>query len=135
MSDWQEVYRPKYLELRGLDDTPYLFPGKAQPPRGKAKVVPPAGCMSASSRAALWKLGDQYLGLGLTPHQCRHAVATLTLAIHPGNFALVASILGNTEDVARQHYGRDSGEAAAGKVREALLAHHPDIFSKLKRKK
>jgi hypothetical protein len=56
----------------------------------------------------------------------------LCLAVNPGDFATVSSILGNTEDVARRHYGKDSGEAAAKVVRAALLAHHPDIFKRMK---
>ena len=130
--DWQHVHRPRFLDLRRLEDSPYLFPGSATPRLRKDVLPLPPGAMSPSALAELWDLGDRHLGLGLTPHQCRHAVATLMLAVHPGDFARVASVLGNTEEVARRHYGRDSGERAAAEVRGALLAQHPDIFKRMK---
>jgi len=64
----------------------------------------------------------------------RHAVATLILAIEPGNFAKVAAVLGDTEDTVRRHYGRDSGFSAGQTLRAALLLRHPDLFSTLKRR-
>jgi integrase len=91
----------------------------------------PPGCLSPASQLELWAQGERRLGL--TPHQCRHAVATLMLALEPGNFARVAAVLGDTEDTVRRHYGKDSGEAAAAAVRAALQARHPDIWKKLKR--
>ena len=130
--DWQMVHRPRLAKLRGLERSPYLFPGKAMPRLRKAGLRLPTGAMSAAAIGELWDLGDRHLGLGLTPHQCRHATGTLMLAVDPGNFASVASVLANTEAVARAHYAKDSGEAAAAAVREALLAHHPDIFKRLK---
>lgn len=130
--DWQKVYRPRLMELRGLDDSPYLFPGSATP-RLRSEALPlPPGAMSIAAIAELWDLGEQHIGLGMTPHQCRHAVATLHLAVRPGDFATVAAILGNTEDVARAHYGKDSGQQAAQAVRAVLLERHPDIFKRLK---
>ena len=131
---WQNELRARFVELRKISDSPYLFPGKASPRLVKDKVSLPAGCMSPSTMAEMWALGDAQLGLGLTPHQCRHAVATLVLALEPGNYAKAASILGDTEDTVRKHYGCDSGQAAAEEVRQALLAHHPDLFKKMKRK-
>lgn len=131
---WDRVDRPALMKLRGLDASPYLFPGTAAPRLRKSALNLPDGCMSVSAIMELWDLGDRQLGLGLTPHQCRHALATLMLAVRPGDFANVASVLANTEDVARRHYGKDSGEAAAMAVREALLAHHPDIFARMKRR-
>lgn len=129
---WDRVDRPKLMELRGIKSSPYLFPGTASPRLRKSALNLPAGCMSVASIMELWDLGDRQLGLGLTPHQCRHALATLMLAVRPGNFAIVASVLANTEQVARRHYGKDSGEAAAVAVRESLLAHHPDVFQRMK---
>jgi len=131
---WQKELRARFVELRKLPDSPYLFPGKASPRLVKDKISLPAGCVSPSTMAEMWALGDAQLGLGLTPHQCRHAVATLVLALEPGNYAKAASILGDTEDTVRKHYGCDSGQAAAAEVRQALLAHHPDLFKKMKRK-
>jgi len=131
---WDRVDRPKLMELRGIDSSPYLFPGTASPRLRKSTLNLPAGCMSVAAIMELWDLGDRQLGLGLTPHQCRHALATLMLAVRPGDFAGVASVLANTEQVARRHYGKDSGEAAAVAVRESLLAQHPDIFARMKRR-
>ena len=132
--EWDRVHRPQLMEIRGLETSPYLFPGAAGPRLRKPELRLPAGCMSASAILELWDLGDRHLGLGLTPHQCRHALATLMLAVRPGDFAGVSSVLANTEEVARRHYGKDSGEAAALAVREALLSQHPDIFSRLQKR-
>lgn len=132
--EWDQVHRAEFLKIRGIESSPYLFPGTASPRLRKAALNLPSGCMSVASIMELWDLGDRQLGLGLTPHQCRHALATLMLAVRPGDFASVASVLANTEQVARRHYGKDSGEAAAVAVREALLAHHPDIFSRMQRR-
>lgn len=131
---WDRVDRPALMELRGIAASPYLFPGTAAPRLRKSALNLPVGCMSVAAIMELWDLGDRQLGLGLTPHQCRHALATLMLAVRPGDFASVASVLANTEQIARRHYGKDSGEAAAMAVREALLAHHPDIFARMKRR-
>lgn len=131
---WQNELRARFVEIRKIPDSPYLFPGKATPRLVKDKISLPAGCVSPSTMAEMWALGDAHLGLGLTPHQCRHAVATLVLALEPGNYAKAASILGDTEETVRKHYGCDSGQAAAAEVRQALLAHHPDLFKKMKRK-
>ncbi|MCZ4262227.1 site-specific integrase [Limimaricola sp. G21655-S1] len=132
--EWDQVHRPALLKLRGIEASPYLFPGTAAPRLRKPALNLPSGCMSVASIMELWDLGDRHLGLGLTPHQCRHALATLMLAVRPGDFAKVASVLANTEKVARRHYGKDSGEAAAVAVRESLLARHPDIFARMKRR-
>ncbi|MAM60461.1 site-specific integrase [Maritimibacter sp. UBA3975] len=129
---WERIHRPSLMKLRGIDASPYLFPGTAAPRLRKSTLNMPSGCMSVAAIMELWDLGDRQLGLGLTPHQCRHALATLMLAVRPGDFATVASVLANTEQVARRHYGKDSGEAAAMAVRESLLAHHPDIFARMK---
>ncbi|NDW00232.1 site-specific integrase [Salipiger sp. PrR002] len=132
--EWERVHRPALMELRGISASPYLFPGTGAPRLRKSALNLPTGCMSVASIMELWDLGDRQLGLGLTPHQCRHALATLMLAVRPGDFASVASVLANTEQVAKRHYGKDSGEAAAVAVRESLLAHHPDIFARMKRR-
>ena len=132
--DWQETLRAEFVELRGLADSPYLFPGAAKPRLVKDDTALPPGCMAPSTMAEIWALGDAHLGLGLTPHECRHAVATLSLAMEPGNFAKAAAILGDTEETVRKHYGCDSGQAAAVGVRQALLDRHPDLFKLMKRK-
>lgn len=132
--DWMQIHRKRFLELRELEDTPYVFPGEAQPRNVKDAIALPAGCMAPATMAELWALGDERIGLGITPHACRHAIATLILAVEPGNFAKAAAVLGDGEATVRRHYGRDSGEQAAKAVRVSLLARHPDIFKRMKGK-
>lgn len=131
---WMEVHRKRFLELRDLPDSPYVFPGAARPRFVKDAIALPDGCMAPATMAEVWALGDERIGLGISPHACRHAVATLILAVEPGNFAKAASVLGDTEETVRRHYGRDSGEQAARAVRAALLDRHPDIFRRMKGK-
>ncbi|WP_273524645.1 site-specific integrase [Rhodosalinus sediminis] len=133
--DWIHIHRPRLMELRDLPGSPYLFPGTATPRLLRDGLTLPAGCLAPSSMAELWDLGERQVGLGATPHQCRHAVATLMLAVKPGSFDEVAAVLANSPDVCRKHYGRDSGESAARAVRDVLLAEHPDIFSRLSKRR
>ena len=106
--------------------------GEAKPRLKKREVDLPHGCVAPSTMSEIWDEGAQIIGIDLTPHEARHAVATLTLAVEPGNFAKVGSILGDTEETARKHYGRDSGEAAAREVRAVLKKRHPEMFRKMK---
>lgn len=131
---WLDVHRKRFLELRDLPDSPYAFPGSARPRFVKDAITLPEGCMAPATMAEVWSLGDERIGLGISPHACRHAVATLILAVEPGNFAKAASVLGDTEETVRKHYGRDSGEQAAKAVRAALISRHPDIFKRMKGK-
>lgn len=131
---WLEVHRKRFVELRKLQDNPYVFPGNARPRFTKDAITLPDGCMAPATMAEVWSLGDERIGLGISPHACRHAVATLILAVEPGNFAKAASVLGDTEETVRKHYGRDSGEQAAKAVRAALISRHPDIFKRMKGK-
>ena len=132
--DWLEVHRKRFLDLRELPDSPYVFPGTARPRFVKDAIALPVGCMAPATMIEVWALGDERIGLGISPHSCRHAIATLILAVEPGNFAKAAAVLGDTEETVRRHYGRDSGEQAAKAVRAALLDRHPDIFKSMKRK-
>jgi integrase len=127
-----EVHRKRFIELRKMPDGPYIFPGLARPRFVKDAIRLPDGCMSPATMAEIWALGDERIGLGISPHECRHAIATLILAVEPGNFAKAAAVLGDDEETVRRHYGRDSGEQAAKAVRSALLARHPDIFKRMK---
>ena len=129
--DWHTIHRSRFVELSGCSDSPYLFPGSATPRLVRNGLTLPSGTMSPSSFAQNWRKGDKVIGLGLTPHSCRHAVATLLLAMEPGNFAKVAAVLADTEETVRKHYGKDSGQSAATAVRSVLLAEHPDLFKKI----
>jgi hypothetical protein len=129
---WLTEYRARYLELKKMEDTAYIIPGAAKPRLQKREANLPPGCVAPSTMSEIWDDGARIIGIDLTPHEARHSVATLTLAIEPGNFAKVASILGDTEETVRKHYGRDSGEAAAREVRAALKKRHPEMFRKMK---
>lgn len=128
LARWVDHLRPRLIKLRGLDDNPYLFPGASLPRLLKDGVVLPKGCLSPSTFAEIWQAGAEVIGIDMTPHMARHAVATLILAMEPGNYAKAASVLGDAEATVRKHYGLDSGEAAAKAVRGALLRAHPDLF-------
>ncbi|WP_272011421.1 hypothetical protein [Roseovarius sp. ZX-A-9] len=133
---WTWIYelRPRYLKMRDLTDTTYVIPGAANPRLIKSGMHLPPGCIAPSTLSELWRGGTDIIGLDMTPHQCRHAVATLILAVEPGNFSKAAAVLGDTEDTVRRHYGRDNGAEAAKQVRAALKSQHPDIFTKMKRR-
>jgi len=136
LQDWITNWRPRLIELQGLDaSNPYLFPGSATPKRDEGDPMDlPTGCYSTSAFLELWEDASAVLGVHETPHRMRHVVALLILLNKPGNYALVASVLGNTEKTAKRHYGRDDGQDAAREIRAALLKQHPTFFSQLKRR-
>ena len=136
LQDWITNWRPRLIELQGLDaSNPYLFPGSATPKRDEGDPMDlPTGCYSTSAFLELWEDASAILGVHETPHRMRHVVALLILLNKPGNYALVASVLGNTEKTAKRHYGRDDGQDAAREIRAALLKQHPTFFSQLKRR-
>lgn len=131
--DWINIWRPRMIELQGLDaKSVYLFPGSAIPkPEVGDPVTLPRGCYSPSSFLELWKDASSVLGIHETPQRMRHVVALLILTLYPGDYGLVSTILGNEEATAKKHYGRDDGQAAAKASRAALLAAHPDLFTQL----
>lgn len=130
---WIDIHRPRYMTLLGITESPYVWPGKAAPEGVKDRLRLPHGCQSDRTFARMWADGAEIVGIRLTPHMARHAVATLILAREPGNFAKAASVLGDTEQVVRNHYGCDSGMAASTVLRAALLKEHPDLLKSLKR--
>lgn len=134
LSCWLGELRPRYAALRGIAPGAYLVPGASKPRMLQEAVSLPAGCMSPGSFNELWRDAMDRLGVRMTPHMCRHAVATLILALEPGNFAKAASVLGDTEETVRRHYGCDSGAAAARAMREALLAAHPQSLKSFMRR-
>ncbi|WP_230374331.1 hypothetical protein [Pontivivens ytuae] len=130
LKTWLELHRPRFIELTGRGhDNVYLFPGEGCPRRDSGDPVRlPSGVYAPSSFLALWRAGASVVGLDVTPHRMRHVVAILVLALRPGAYGLVSTILCNTEEVARRHYGRDDGKAVSQALRDALLAHHPDLL-------
>ena len=136
LREWIETWRPRMIELRKLDpQNVYLFPAKAQPKFEEGDpIVLPRGSYSTSAFLELWRDASNVLGVHETPHRMRHVVALLILAIRPGDYAFVSTVLGNQEKTAREHYGRDDGQAAAREARAAMLAAHPDLFNQLTRR-
>lgn len=132
--EWLNVHRPRFLKMRGLDDSPYVFPGNASPRLVKHGLTLPRGCLAPTTTLELWDLGHRQVGLGLPPHKLRHVIATLILAIEPGNWAKVASVLSDTEATVRKHYGMDSGAEASKAVRAALLSQHANLFETMQRR-
>jgi integrase len=130
---WQHELRPRYMALNKVAESAYLFPGTAAPRLLKDDVVLPRGCIAPSTLDAIWDDGQRVLGLAMTPHQVRHAVASLILAVRPGQYGLAAAVLGDTEETVRRHYGHEDGARAAEAVRTELLAAHPDLYKKLTR--
>lgn len=136
LREWLEKWRPRMIELQKLDPkSVYLFPGKTLPKQDKGDPITlPRGCYSSSAFLELWWDASEVLGDHETPHRMRHVVALLILALRPGDYAFVSTVLGNQEDTARTHYGRDDSQAAAREARAALIAQHPDLFKNLKRR-
>jgi integrase len=136
LQNWIENWRPRLIELQDLDpNNPYLFPGRATPARDEGDPMDlPVGSYSPSAFLELWEDASAILGVQETPHRMRHIVALLILLNKPGNYALVASVLGNEEATSRRHYGRDDGQDAAREIRAALLKQHPTFFSQLKKR-
>ena len=132
LREWLTVHRPRYIALRNLGPSPYLFPGGSSPGAVKNALDLPHGCMSAGSFDIVWRDAMDELGLRMTIHQCRHALATLILAIHPGDYGRVAAFLGDRAETVRKYYGRDDARAAARYLREVLLAAHPNLERRFK---
>jgi integrase len=130
---WHRELRPRYLALRGIAHSDYLIPGAAKPRLLKDGVDLPAGTVSPSTLDEIWDAGAEIIGVAMTPHMARHAVATLILARRPGDYAFVAAVLADTEDTVRRHYGHEEGKHAAAAARKALLKAHPDLFKQLRR--
>ena len=136
LREWIETWRPRLIELRRLDArNVYLFPGAAQPKREEGDpVVLPRGAYSTSAFLELWRDASAILGVHESPHRMRHVVALLILAMRPGDYAFVSTVLGNTATTAEKHYGCDDGQEAAKQARAAMLAQHPDLFKQLQRR-
>ena len=62
----------------------------------------------------------------------RHVVATLHLAIHPGDYAVVAALLCDSIRTIEKFYARGEGRAAADLFIETLVQLHPDVAALFK---
>lgn len=104
-------------DLADLDPNDYLFPALT----GSAPV----------SRALInkaWNRGMAHLGLtGLTPHMMRHVAATIYLARHPGDYAVVAALLADKVQTVEKFYSRGDGRAAMEMFAQVLLELDPTL--------
>lgn len=132
--EWLEVWRPRLIELKNLSPrNVFLFPGEAMPVQDRNDPVTlPRGCYSPSAFLDVWRDASAVVGVEETPHRMRHVVGLLILALRPGDYAFVSVILGIKQTTAEKHYGRDEGQAAAREARAAMLAAHPEMFTKLR---
>ena len=63
----------------------------------------------------------------------RHVVATLHLAVHPGDYAVVAALLCDSVRTVEKFYARGEGRAAADLFLETLMQVHPEIAALLRK--
>ena len=121
---WIEEVRPLALEERGIPaGNIYLFPGEAAPRNLRRGVVLPDGTVSAAWFAEAWARGAAVIGLDLSTHQARHAVVTIWLHMHPGDYAGAAALVGSGEGIVRRKYGRDDGAAVSKTMRRESRQH------------
>ena len=112
--------RPQWLEMHAdskITNDIYLFPGsiEGQP-------------ISRQTLNTAWNHGVSYLGLtGMTPHMMRHVAATMFLARHPGQYGVVADLLGDRPETIEAFYARGAGHAAAQLFAEALEELDPNL--------
>jgi hypothetical protein len=94
---FEQVYRRLLIESHPYGkpalDSDFLFPGSsADRP------------MDASTAALAFAEGVEHVGLAMTQHECRHAIACLILTEHPERLQVVADWLGDDPATVRRHY-------------------------------
>lgn len=99
IAEYLEVHRPVLLKT---SNQPWLLPGA--PGRGKASHL-----LSAQIR----NLIEKRTGLRVTAHQFRHVAGAMLLIRFPGNYPLVAKVLGHkgTNTTMKSYVGLDGIEA------------------------
>jgi integrase len=119
IESWQAEGRPRWIarhEQSGCVEDGALFPGT----RG--------GYLSRTTFNKCWNRGMARLGLtGLTPHMMRHVAATLYLAVHPGDYPVVAALLCDELKTVETFYARGEGRAAAELFAQVLEDLHPTL--------
>ena len=86
-------------------------------------------CRQTINRA--WNRGMARLGLrGLTPHLMRHVDATIYLAKHPGDYAVVAALLCDGLRTVEKFYARGEGRAAMELFAQVLAEIDPTFTLK-----
>lgn len=121
---WIDELRGRYIAERGIPDSCYLFPGTATPQKLRDGLVLPAGCVSGAWFAEAWNAGARVADLDFRTHETRHAIATIWLADHPGDFGGAAAILGIAEKTVRDKYGADDASAVASEARRQSYERH-----------
>lgn len=87
-----------------------------------------AGPISRSLVNKCWNRGMARLGLtGLTPHMLRHVAATIYLARHPGDYAVVAALLADSLRTVETFYARGEGRAAMDLFAQVLTELDPTL--------
>jgi hypothetical protein len=120
---WIKEGRPRFIDIhkgRGFVDNDFLFPGEKGP-------------LSRQALNKFWNRSVNLLGIpGLTPHMMRHVVATLHLAIRPGDYAVVAAMLCDKISTVEKFYARGEGRAASDLFMKALAEVHPEVRAMLR---
>jgi integrase len=94
---WLVAYRPLLISAhpfgKNAVDSDFVFPG-----------LLPDQPMDASTAGLAFAVGVEAVGLAMTAHACRHAIACLILQRDPGKIQMVADWLGDDPATVRQHY-------------------------------
>ncbi len=120
LSFWMDHGRSQWLEMHAdskITNDMYFFPGsiEGQP-------------ISRQTLNTAWNHGVTCLGLtGMTPHMMRHVAATMFLARHPGQYGVVADLLGDRPETIEAFYARGAGHAAAQLFAETLEELDPNL--------
>lgn len=105
--EWETVFRP----LIAAPGNPYLFPGKEDHPM----------CRQALA-GSLKKIVIERVGCDVNIHLMRHRSAVAYLKTHPGEFGIVAELLGHkTDKTARKSYTGPERDAAFDRFDESVL--------------
>ncbi len=105
--EWEKVFR----RLIAAPGNPYLFPGKEDHPM----------CRQALA-GSLKKIVIERVGCDVNIHLMRHRSAVAYLKAHPGEFGIVAELLGHkTDKTARKSYTGPERDAAFDRFDESVL--------------
>jgi integrase len=106
-----------YGAMARLCDNDHLFP-----------ALKGSGPVSRALINKAWNRGMARLGLtGLTPHMMRHVDATIYLARHPGDYAVVAALLADKLSTVETFYARGDGRAAMELFAQVLAELDPTL--------
>jgi integrase len=106
---------------------PYLFPGRHGRPKERSRL------MRQITRAV-----EVHVGVRMTPHQFRHAVAKIYLDRRPGQYEVVRKMLGHKDlTTTYEAYSGAETQAAAEHFDEVILAarHEPVVAAGVQAKR